>query len=79
MEHLYDESEAIVDQIDMRLVEIQNDAMRLKDQALVWVYAIEWFSVTATSMIAGSFLWFVMIRRRLYREIGTTRISDSGD
>jgi hypothetical protein len=43
------------------------------------VYIIEWFTVTATAMIAGSFLWFIMIRRRLYREIGTTRMSDSGN
>ena len=73
VEHLFDESEAIMDQIEARLVDIQHDAMRLKDQALVWVYAIEWLSVTAVSIISFFALWTIMVRRRLYRDVAVTK------
>jgi len=34
---------------------------------------IEWLAVTGTSMVCGFLLWLLMIRRRLYREVRTTR------
>ena len=48
-------------------------AMQLKDQAMLWIYLIEWSAVTATFAIGGVVLWSLMIRRRLYREVGETR------
>ena len=50
---------------------------RLKDEALLWVYVTEWLVVAGTGMICGFFLWTVMVRRRLYREIGITRLSQT--
>ncbi len=47
---------------------------KLKDEALFWVYVTEWLVVAATGMICGFVLWTIMIRRRLYREIQTTRL-----
>jgi hypothetical protein len=70
----YDSASNVFDEIHLAWMELNAKAIRAKQNALTWVYIIEWFTVTATAMIAGSFLWFVMIRRRLYREIGTTRI-----
>ncbi len=45
---------------------------KVKDEALLWVYLSEWLVVTATSLICGFGLWTLMVRRRLYREVGTT-------
>ena len=57
------------------LTEIERDAINLKKRALFWVYLIEWLAVTGTSMICAFALWSVMVRRRLYREVQTTRLS----
>jgi len=51
---------------------VEQDAIRLKDTTLLWVYLIEWLAVTGTSIICGFVLWSFMVRRRLYREVGTT-------
>jgi hypothetical protein len=48
---------------------------RLKDEALFWVYVTEWLVVAGTGMICGFLLWTIMVRRRLYREIQTTHLS----
>jgi len=49
-------------------------AMKKKDQAMVWVYLVQWFTVSGTSMLAGSLLWMLMVRRRLYRQVRVTRL-----
>jgi hypothetical protein len=56
-----------------RYRELASRAIELKDEALLWVYVIEWSTVLATSMICGSVLYQLMVRRRLYRETATTR------
>ena len=48
-------------------------AMDLKDQAMVWIYLIEWATISATFAIGGFVLWTLMIERRLYREVEQTR------
>ncbi|MBU7004271.1 MAG: hypothetical protein HXS50_01795 [Theionarchaea archaeon] len=55
-----------------RIFELEELALELKDRALLWIYIIEWMSVFGTAMISGTLLWTIMIRRRLYRETGTT-------
>jgi uncharacterized membrane protein len=50
-------------------------AYELKDEAMLWVYVTEWLSVASTGMICGFILWTVMVRRRMYREISTTRLT----
>jgi uncharacterized membrane protein len=62
-------------QIEEKLDEMEEDAIELKNRALLWVYLIEWLAVTATAMISGFVLWSIMIRRRLYREVEVTRLS----
>jgi hypothetical protein len=49
-------------------------ALRQKRLALLWVYIIEWTAVTGTLMISGIIVYSLMIRRRLYRESGITRL-----
>jgi len=57
-----------------QLIAIDEDAVRLKDHALFWVYFIEWLSVTGTMMICSFLLWTLMVRRSAYRAVGTTRL-----
>ena len=53
--------------------ELELEAVDLKDRALLWIYIIEYLVVTGTSLVAGTVLWTLLVRRRLYREMGTTR------
>ena len=55
--------------------EIEARSVMLKDRALMWVYLIEWVAVTGTFLLAGFLLWTLMVRRRVYREVMTTRSS----
>jgi uncharacterized membrane protein len=48
-------------------------AIKAKNEALLWVYVIEWFTVSGTAMFSGGVLWTLMVRRPLYREAGLTR------
>ncbi len=56
------------------LQDIEKDAVELKNRTLLWVYVIEWLSITGTAMICGFALWSLMIRRSLYREVRTTKL-----
>jgi hypothetical protein len=56
-----------------RLSEVEKDAMKLKDRALFWIYIVEWLSVMGTSILAGSLIWALMVKRRLYKQVATTR------
>ena len=47
-------------------------AEEVKNDALLWVYISEWLALTATSLVCGLAVWALMLRRRLYREVGMT-------
>jgi len=50
-------------------------AVKEKDRAFFWIYLIDWLSVTSVAVIAGTFVWTFMIRRRMYRPVKTTRLA----
>ena len=50
------------------------EAMVIARQALFWVYVVEWATVTATFMISGVVVYTLMIKRRVYSEVRTTRL-----
>jgi uncharacterized membrane protein len=56
-----------------QLIGINEDAVKVKDQALFWVYAVEWLVVSGTSLACGTVLWSLMVRRRAYRSAASTR------
>jgi uncharacterized membrane protein len=58
--------------------DLEAEAVALKNRALLWVFLIEWLSIAGTAMVAGFVLWSVMVRRRLYRETGVTRLLEVG-
>ncbi len=73
MEQRYTESLDKLAQAFSMLGAISTKAMELKERALFWIYVIEWFTVTGTSMLAGFILYTLMIKRRYYREVRVTR------
>lgn len=74
-EQEYDSSIAVMDRVSVRVGEIGQKAVALKDAALFWVFLLEWLVVTSTAMLTGVVLWSLMIRRRAYKPAGTTRMS----
>ncbi len=48
-------------------------AVRLKDQALLWVYAIESATTLGVFLLSGTLLWSLMVRKALYTEVSGTR------
>ena len=71
----YESSLGALDEALQVLVDGNEVAFRLKDQAMLWIYLIEWSVVTSTFTICGVVVWTLMVRRRYYREIGSTRFS----
>jgi len=54
------------------LSKLEELAIKVKNEALAWVFMIEWLSVSGVSLLSGLLLWNLMVRRKLYREVGTT-------
>jgi hypothetical protein len=74
VEQRYEETWSIAEEARVRLAELEIEAMKLKEDALLWVYVIEWVMVTATALTSGSVLWLLMVRKRVYREVHETRL-----
>ncbi len=64
------ETESVLEKIQA----VEELATRIKEKALLWVYLVEWLSVTSVALISSLILWTLMVRRRLYREVGETRL-----
>jgi uncharacterized membrane protein len=77
LDHEFDAALSESRLISERLKEIERLSVRMKNQALIWVYAVEWLSVSAVSLISGVLIWGLMVRRRLYREVSSTRLTQS--
>lgn len=69
----FEQSSELMKQAMEEMKDGRSQAVQIKNAAMLWVYVIEWFVVTAALMVTGSLLWTLMVRRRLYREIGSTR------
>jgi len=77
VEGSYDESLGRLDSALDNLEDASQLAMKAKDEALFWVYVIEWFTVSGTGMVCGAVIWTLMVRRAAFREVGTTRFDTS--
>ena len=69
----FTECEATFSQAFQEFRTAEERAKKLKNSALIWVYVIEWLITTSVFLISGSLLWILMARRRLYREVRTTK------
>lgn len=65
--------EEVMDDLWVAMGETEALAVELKNSALMWVYLVEWLVTTSALMISGFVVWSLMVRRRLYREAGTTK------
>ena len=57
-----------------QFVDIESESVKIRRRALMWIYITEWITVTGTSMFAGFIIWTLMVKRRLYKEVKTTRL-----
>jgi hypothetical protein len=64
--------ELLEDSIEI-LREASGLAFELKEQSMLWIFVIEWLSVTSTFALSGFVIWTLMVRRSLYRETSSTR------
>lgn len=74
-EQRYDEATAYLDQMLALMRAVDDQAVALKERAFLWIYLVEWLTVTATMMVVGFIVWTLMVKRRLYREVRVTRAS----
>jgi hypothetical protein len=71
----YQKSSEIVYELLEEFHDLDEDLMKAKDRAFLWIYLAEWLGVIGTSTGCGVLLWSLMVRRKLYRDVGTTRSS----
>jgi uncharacterized membrane protein len=70
----YDDALRVMADISEEFERISSEAIKLKNQALFWVYVVEYLAVSGTSLACGFALWTLMVRRRVYREVKTTKL-----
>ncbi len=58
---------------------IEEEVTKLKNRAMLWIYFSEWAAVASTSIICGVVIWTLMVRRRLYRIVNTTKLASRQD
>ena len=75
LEQDYDSLISTMASASSKLNEISALAVRLKDQALFWVFISEWLAVTSAAIVAGLVVWTLMVRRRAYRPVKVTRLT----
>ena len=68
-------SETLKDILD-RYGLVEGRLAKIKANALIWIYVSEWLTVTGTGLLCGFTLWTLMVRRRLYRDVETTRLQE---
>jgi hypothetical protein len=74
LESDYEGSKEAIAAVMEEFVEIESESVRIRRRALMWIYLTEWIAVSGTSMFAGFIIWTLMVKRRLYKEVITTRL-----
>jgi hypothetical protein len=54
--------------------QLVGQAIQAKNAALFWVFLTEWLAVLGTSLTTGIVIWSLLVKRRLYKEVGETRL-----
>ncbi len=79
LEGRYDEALAMSEEAHRVLVEFELRTMKLKDEALFWVYVTEWVAVSGIGLLSGYMVYILMLRKGLYRQVETTRFRSDLD
>ncbi len=56
---------------------IEDHLADLKRRTLLWIFVFEWIAVSSTVLICSVTVWSLMVRRRLYRPVESTRLSEA--
>ena len=72
-EQRYEESLTAFESSLAGLEAIEVLSVETKSRVLLWTYVIEYLAVSATSLLSASLLYEIMVKRRLLRQVGTTR------
>ncbi len=68
----YSSALAELEEAKEKALELRDEVLGAKDRALLWVYVIEYLTISGTAVISGFVIWTLMVRRRLYRSVGKT-------
>ena len=52
-------------------------SVKLKNEALLYIYLIEWAIIASTCMFTGMVIWSLMVKRRLYADVKSTKLTKS--
>ncbi len=77
LEHRFDEAASKIQETFSELDRIDSECVELKRRALLWVHLVEWLGVSSTLALTGSVIWAVMVKRKLYRPVESTRMAAS--
>jgi hypothetical protein len=50
-------------------------AIEEKNRAMLWIFVIEWLATAGTLFVSSFVVWSLMVRRRLYKAVETSRMS----
>lgn len=75
LDHDFVESAEVINRGLNLFSEAEDVARKEKEKALMWVYAIEWLVSSSALFISGFVLWTLMVRRRLYKDVRTTKLA----
>ena len=73
----FEECQSCLTGLDSELEDLVERTLELKDRAMLWIFLAQWLIVSGTTMITGYLVWTIMVRRRLYAEVNTTRLIKS--
>jgi hypothetical protein len=71
----YGSAISLMESMREEIADITVLAVRMKNEAMYWIYISEWLAITSTSILSILGIWTLMVRRRLYRDVDWTRLS----
>jgi hypothetical protein len=74
LERRYEEAAEKMEEASQLVDQAIDEAFLAKDRALFWIYVSEWLVTTSAALVSGVVLWWLMVRRSLYREVTTTQL-----
>jgi hypothetical protein len=75
LDYNFEECLLLIDENAADLGKAEELAMKVKNRTFLWIYLIEWAVLTSTSLVAGAMIWTLMVKRRLYAEVGSTKLA----
>ena len=71
----YDQASQVFEKVHKAWADLNAESVKVKKGALLWVYTVEYLAVAGSAMFFGSVTWALMVRKRLYRPVKTTKFA----